>query len=192
MHARLTAMRENLASCIEYQLSHLDEVDGEELGEAIDMLKDLEETLYFHAITEAMKGEGAYGDWNSKQKKNGYHQYDDSQMYYGGWNSPISYNDGGQMNRSSSGGNNSNSSYHEPMMDTGWRDDREGRSPRNRRMYMEAKHTRDKATQLRELEKYMQELTSDIVEMIQDSSPEEKQYLEKKISALASKIGQMK
>ena len=66
MHARLTAMRENLASCIEYQLSHLDEVDGEELGEAIDMLKDLEETLYFHAITEAMKGEGAYGDWNSK------------------------------------------------------------------------------------------------------------------------------
>lgn len=196
MHARLTAMRENLASCIEYQLSHLDEVDGEELGEAIDMLKDLEETLYFHAITEAMKGEGAYGDWNSKQKKNGYHQYDDSQMYYGGWNSPISYNDGGQMNRSSSGGsgyNSSNSSYyHEPMMDTGLRDDREGRSPRNRRMYMEAKHTKDKATQLRELEKYMQELTSDIVEMIQDSSPEEKQYLEKKISALASKIGQMK
>ena len=45
---------------------------------------------------------------------------------------------------------------------------------------------------VRELEKYMQELTSDMVEMIQDSSPEEKQYLEKKISALASKIGQMK
>lgn len=196
MHARLTAMRENLASCIEYQLSHLDEVDSEELGEAIDMLKDLEETLYFHAITEAMKGEGAYGDWNSKQKKNGYHQYDDSQMYYGGWNSPISYNDGGQTNRSSSGGNGYNGSnssyYHEPMMDTEWRDEREGRSPRNRRMYMEAKHTKDKATQLRELEKYMQELTSDMVEMIQDSSPEEKQYLEKKISALASKIGQMK
>jgi hypothetical protein len=39
------------------------------LGEAIDMLKDLEETLYFHAITEAMKGEGAYGDWASENKK---------------------------------------------------------------------------------------------------------------------------
>ena len=59
-------------------------------------------------------------------------------------------------------------------------------------MYMEAKGSKDKATQLRELEKYMQELTSDMVEMIQDSSPEEKQYLEKKISALATKIGQMK
>ena len=38
----------------------------------------------------------------------------------------------------------------------------------------------------------MQELTGDIVDMIQDSSIEEKQYLEKKITALATKIGQMK
>jgi hypothetical protein len=66
------------------------------LGEAIDMLKDLEETLYFHAITEAMKGEGAYGDWASENKKNGYHQYDDSRMYYGGWNPPMMNNDGGR------------------------------------------------------------------------------------------------
>jgi hypothetical protein len=38
----------------------------------------------------------------------------------------------------------------------------------------------------------MQELSTDIVEMIDDASPEEKSYLEKKISALATKIGQMK
>ena len=196
MHKRLTAMRENLASCIEYQLQHLEDVDCEELGEAIDMLKDLEETLYFHAITEAMKGEGAYGDW-PEIKKNGYHQYDDSQMYYGGWNAPMMYYDGGSRvshghsnNSNGSGHSNSSSYYYEPMNHE--RDEREGRSPQNRRMYMEAKYTKDKATQLRELEKYMQELTSDMVEMIQDASPEEKQYLEKKISALASKIGQMK
>jgi hypothetical protein len=87
-------------------------------------------------------------------------------------------------------GNGSRSNYSEPMM---MRDYREGRSPESRRMYMEAKEKgHDKAIQLRELEKYMQELTSDMVDMIQDASPEEKQYLEKKISALASKIGQMK
>jgi hypothetical protein len=86
-------------------------------------------------------------------------------------------------------GDSRNNYYTEPMYE---RDEREGRSPHNRRMYMEAKGTKDKAAQLRELEKYMQELTSDMVEMIQDSSPEEKQYLEKKISALAAKIGQMK
>jgi hypothetical protein len=157
------------------------------LGEAIDMLKDLEETLYFHAITEAMKGEGAYGDWPSENKKNGYHQYDDSRMYYGGWNPPIMYNDGGRGMNWSNTNYRDTDTYHESMPD-----EREGRSHHNRRMYMEAKYTKDKATQLRELEKYMQELTSDMVEMIQDASPEEKQYLEKKISALASKIGQMK
>ena len=73
------------------------------------------------------------------------------------------------------------------------RDSREGRSPQTRRTYMENKQMhRDKASQLRELEKYMQELTQDMVEMIEDASPEERQYLEKKVSALATKIGQVK
>ena len=72
-------------------------------------------------------------------------------------------------------------------------DEREGRSHMSRKMYIEAKDMKkDKATQLHELEKYMQELSLDITEMIADASPEEKQYLEKKITALASKIGQMK
>jgi hypothetical protein len=58
---------------------------------------------------------------------------------------------------------------------------------------MEAKEmNQDKAQQLRELEKYMQELSTDVVDMIQDSTPDEKQYLEKKLMALASKISQMK
>ena len=73
------------------------------------------------------------------------------------------------------------------------RSEHEGKSPLSRKMYLEAKHmNKDKATQLRELEKYMQELSQDVVDMIADASPEEKQYLEKKITALASKVGQMK
>lgn len=197
MHKRLMAMKEQLASCIEYQLSHIDEVDSEELGEAIDMLKDLEEALYFCTITEAMNKKSDV-DIEYEYKKNGHSQMNESDhMYY---SYPRMYNDGGNGNNGSSQmymqprdsrGRfmSSRSNYSEPMYE---RDEREGRSPQNRRMYMEAKGTKDKATQLRELEKYMQELTSDMVEMIQDSSPEEKQYLEKKISALATKIGQMK
>ena len=59
----------------------------------------------------------------------------------------------------------------------------------SRKSYMESKemhHT--KATQMKELEKYLQELSTDITEMIEGASPEEKQLLEKKISLLASKI----
>lgn len=156
MHKRLTAMIEKLADCIEPQFDNLEEVDCCELGEAVDILKDLEETLYYHTVTEAMKGEGAYGDWpetTAYNKKKDHHLTDDGLTY----------------------------------------DECHGKSCINRKAYLEAKHAnKDKAIQLRELEKYMQELTSDMVEMIQDSSPEEKQYLEKKISALASKIGQMK
>jgi hypothetical protein len=58
---------------------------------------------------------------------------------------------------------------------------------------MEAREmNKDKAQQLKELEKYMQELSQDVTEMIAEASPEEKQYLEKKISSLAVKVGQMK
>lgn len=149
-------MIEKLADCIEPQFDMLEEIDCCELGQAVDILKDLEETLYYHTVTEAMKGEGAYGDWpgeTSYNKKKDHHLTDDGLIH----------------------------------------DECYGKSCINRKVYLEAKHNnKDKAIQLRELEKYMQELTTDMVEMIQDSSPEEKQYLEKKISALASKIGQMK
>jgi hypothetical protein len=44
---------------------------------------------------------------------------------------------------------------------------------------------------MRELEKYMQELTHEIIEMIDDATPEEKQYLTKRVTALANKIGSL-
>ena len=39
-----------------------------------------------------------------------------------------------------------------------------------------------------ELEKYMQDLTKDLAEMIEDSSPEEKQMLHQKVAELANKL----
>ena len=72
------------------------------------------------------------------------------------------------------------------------RDNREGRSPMSRKSYMESKEMHhDKTKKIQELEKYMQELSTDIVEMIEDASPEEKQMLHKKMTALTSKIEQI-
>ena len=150
-HEKLKWMKDSLICVVENELCNLGEVDTKELGEAIDMIKDLEEAIYYATVTEAMNKPGK--EWD--MKKGDHHQSpEDDRMYY---------------------------------------DEDTGRSPMSRKMYMEAKHmNKDKATQLRELEKYMQELSQDITEMIADASPEEKQYLEKKITALASKIGQMK
>ena len=56
-------------------------------------------------------------------------------------------------------------------------------------MYMESKEQhKDTNTKIHDLEKYMNELSMDITEMIEGASPEEKQMLQKKISTLASKI----
>ena len=183
-HEKLKWMKDSLICVVESELCNLGEVDTKELGEAIDMIKDLEEAIYYATVTEAMNKPGK--EW--EMKKSDHHQnIDNDRMYYG---YPMYYADGSQAN----GTNNTNSSngrnyYDEPM----GRDEYGGRSSMSRKMYMEAKHmNKDKATQLRELEKYMQELSQDITEMIADASPEEKQYLEKKITALASKIGQMK
>ena len=200
-HEKLKWMKDTLVCVVENQLCNLEEVDTEELGEAIDMIKDLEEAIYYSTVTEAMTNPKKEEMW--EMKKSDHHQENgDSRMYYG---YPMMYSDNGRNRRddgtyymdnsspnsgSNSGNSNSNTNYYDDSMG---HDSREGRSPMSRRMYMEAKNTgRDKATQLRELEKYMQELSQDITEMIADASPEEKQYLEKKITALASKIGQMK
>ena len=114
---------------------------------------------------------------------NGRRNYDDM-MYYNG--------NGNGGNSSSGGGHSSSRSYSERDISGMMRDPREGRSSQSRRSYMESKEMhKDKAHQLKELEKYMQELTQDMVEMIQDASPEEKQYLEKRITALGNKIGQL-
>ena len=177
-HEKLKWMKDSLICVVENELCNLGEVDTKELGEAIDMIKDLEEAIYYATVTEAMNKPGK--EW--EMKKGDHHQsLEDDRMYYGGY--PM-YADSGRPNS----GNGTSSTNH--TGDRMYYDEDTGRSHMSRRMYMEAKHmNKDKATQLRELEKYMQELSQDITEMIADASPEEKQYLEKKITALASKIG---
>lgn len=49
---RLKHMEEVLMGCVQAQLSHL---DTEELGQAIDMIKDLEQAKYYCSIVKAME-----------------------------------------------------------------------------------------------------------------------------------------
>ena len=58
--------------------------------------------------------------------------------------------------------------------------------------YKSREMNKDRSVQLRELERYTQDLSQDVMEMISEASPEEKQYLEKKVTAMAAKISQLK
>ena len=195
---RLKHMKDSLISIVQSQMgSHLDQVDTKELGEAIDMIKDLEEAIYYCTITKAMTEkedkekehhhyytERIYPDYIPKY----YPYYRDmdrgtGRMYYGGNDS---------MSGSSSSGNGGTRGYDEVMTSypsTMMRDAREGRSGRSRKSYIESKEMHQgQEVQMKELEKYMQELTHDIIEMVNDATPEEKAMLQQKVSMLATKI----
>lgn len=157
---RLKHIKETLIGCVQAELGDIKNVDTKELGEVIDMIKDLEETIYYCNIIEAME-----------DKEEFHHKYKDSHTTHNG-KYPIYYDE------------------KEFPMDL--RDSKEGKSPISRRMYMESKELhKDKEVKIRELDKYMKELSEDLVEMIQDASIEEKQLLEKKITALATKIASL-
>ena len=52
---RLKAMKERLMTCVESQMGDLSQTNAEELGEVVDMIKDLEETIYYASVVKAME-----------------------------------------------------------------------------------------------------------------------------------------
>ena len=206
---RLKNMKESLVSAVQSQISgNLASVDAKELGEAVDMIKDLAEAMYYCSVVEAMEEKDV-------RKEEHHHHYTermipyeyqrdmdrrDGRMYY-----PMMYSEGNRdylnrMGRTPSNGGQSQGNYNgdssRGYVTHDWesypmkvQDYREGKSPMRRKMYMEAKEMhKGKEVQMKELEHYMKELSQDMTEMIQDSSPEEKSILKQKITELAGKI----
>ena len=165
-------IKKQLLTQVESQMAHLECVDTKEMGEVIDMIKDLEEAIYYCTITEAMNELPETTHYYTEKYKSPHKK----RIY-----KPMTYDyDEHEYEMPSNG------KSHETH------DSKEGRSGARRKMYMEAKELhKDKSVQIKELDKYLQELTSDIVEMIEDASNDERSYMEKKIQALASKIGSM-
>lgn len=192
---QLKMMKEQIMGAIQGQMGNLQNVDTKELGEAIDMVKDLAEAIYYCTITEAMdekseenKGgqnnimyyppvayyterirEPYYPERDMDRGNNRMYYPEMNPRYYGGEGSSTNEGTGG---RSSAGGSSEG-----------------GRSGSQRRTYMEArKYHTDKSMHMKELEKYIQDLGSDLTEMISGASPEEKQLLQRKLTMLANKV----
>ena len=193
---QLKQMKEKLINAIEAQINgNLEYANTEELGEAVDMVKDLSEAIYYCTITEAMEEKSQYdqgshyptthyyGDTGMMKKypNDNYPGYRDYYIMYEGGN-------GRGMNGGSRYYNDTSTRYMMyndgyPMLPAG-----DDRSSMSRRRYMDAKMHNDKAAQMKELEQYTQELASDLTDMVKDATPEEKQLLQQKIAMLAQKI----
>ena len=189
---RIKTIKNQLLSAIESQMMDLKSANSRELGEAVDMLKDLSEYCYYSKVVEAM-------DNNSDEKNQEYidEYLPETQKYYtrprivyytrptvrypnDGYNS----NDGmdyarSRMYYSSLDNNGSNVNNRDP---------REGRAGMTRKTYMDIKDSADKTAKMQELEHYMHDLSDDITEMIVGMDANEKANVKQKITQLASKI----
>lgn len=206
---RMHEMIEKLSECAKAQFDKgWEHVDTCEMGQAIDMMKDLSEAMYYRTLTKAMEDSDSdevlemferYGDGGRRYYD--HYRYADGRFapkghgtYRRGYEEPPYYHMTPEMYRDMDR-DMGRMYYTEPTMNTSMRDSREGRSGMSRRAYMENKELHkantpaDKEAKVRDLNTYMTELAADMSEIINDATPEEKSVLKSKLSALVTKIG---
>ena len=180
---QLKSMKDILCAQVQAQMANIEKADAHELGVAVDMIKDLSETMYYCSVVKAMEEAEEQDKYRSRDNDVVY--YTERYLPYADRDMREDYIKHKYDDRKYTDRHMPYYDYNEPVA----RDLREGRSPRARRMYMEAKEQHQgKETQLKDLESYMSELSQDVTEMIADASPEEKTMLHKKLSALTNKI----
>lgn len=209
MVEQLKTIKDQLIAQVQAQMGDLKCVDTKELGEVVDMIKDLAEAVYYCEIYDQMKNsEESHKEEMMMRGSNNYYY---TERYYPAYDRDMdrdlgrmyySSNSGTGTSSSNNGGNSSSTSsssnsmgeagrsyYTERDYPIYIRDEREGRSPMKRKMYMESKATgQEKSKSIKELETYMQDLTSDMMELLDKASPEEKTIVQKKMNTLAAKV----
>ena len=205
MHLKhIRSIEEKLAECVKNEFDKgIKDIDIEEMSKAIYMLKEISEAEYYAQAVKSMEEYNNtnelryYDEWRynngrfapkGKGTRRGYEEYSPNYNMTPDRNYTIEKlrdmdRDIGKMYYTdTSMTNNIN------------RINKEGRSPISRRTYMETKEMHngntqhDKDIKLKDLDKYLNELSEDIREMILDATPEEKQLLKTKLSTLVTKL----
>ena len=173
MHSMIEKLSESALSEFEKGIGC---VDTCEMGAVIDMIKDLAEAEYYATLAKTMQesdtedvlamldryGDRRYYSQNYRMTPEMYRDMDrdTGKMYYADANMPSN----------------------------------ESRYDKARRHYTETKElhrgntAEDKEHKMRDLEKLMQELATDITELVADASTEERALLRQKLQVLAQKI----
>lgn len=198
MSEQLDAMKSSLMAIAQSRMSDLEHTDAEELGEVIDMIKDLEEAKYYCSITKAMmdrtKDQESQDKIDNALLMERIRNQSSNNSYYGG--PYLRYPDrdfdeygrmyyDGRDERRGSSNPNTERAYTMPTI----RDYREGKSPISRKGYVESKDTHmDKPYRMERLNEYVKMLGEDLSEMIMDASPEEKKQLHDELVSIAQKM----
>lgn len=209
---RMHCMIEKLAECAEKQFDNgIESVDTAEIGQVTDMLKDLAEAMYYRTLTKAMDDSDPeeimemferYGDGGRRYYD--HYRYADGRFapkgrgtYRRGYDEPPYYHMTPEMYRSMENyrdidRRDGRMYYTEPSMNSGVHT--ESRYDMAKRNYTESKELHrgntpeDKEQKMKELEKYLREIGSDIAELISDASTEEKNLLKNRMQVIMQKI----
>ena len=184
-------------------------VDTCEMGQVVDMIKDLNEAEYKAVIVKAMKKadeekeeydkmllrelKEEYGE-DAGRRFYDHYRYSDGRFapkghgsYRRGYEEPPYYHITPEMYRDMDRDTHSRMYYTETGMNESGYD-------RAKRTYTETKEMHrgntpeDKKAKMQELERYAKSLTEDVVEMVSDMSDEEKNLLRTKMQILMQKI----
>ena len=209
---RMHCMIEKLAECAEKQFNNgIESVDTAEMGQVTDMLKDLAEAMYYRTLTKAMDDSDPeeimemferYGDGGRRYYD--HYRYADGRFapkgrgtYRRGYDEPPYYHMTPEMYRSMENYRDMDRRdgrmyYTEPSMNSGVHT--ESRYDMAKRNYTESKELHrgntpeDKEQKMKELEKYLREIGSDIAELISDASTEAKNLLKNRMQVIMQKI----
>lgn len=209
---RMHCMIEKLSECAEKQFDNgIESVDTAEMGQVTDMLKDLAEAMYYRTLTKAMDDSDPeeimemferYGDGGRRYYD--HYRYADGRFapkgrgtYRRGYDEPPYYHMTPEMYRSMENYRDMDRRdgrmyYTEPSMNSGVHT--ESRYDMAKRNYTESKELHrgntpeDKEQKMKELEKYLREIGSDIAELISDASTEEKNLLKNRMQVIMQKI----
>lgn len=210
---RMYCMIEKLAECAEKQFdAGIENIDTAEMGQVVDMMKDLAEAMYYRELTKAMQEFDTedvmemldrYGDG---RKFYDHYRYADGRFapkgrgtYRRGYEEPPYYHMTPEMYRNMEQYRDMDRGsgrmyYTEPYMSSDSGSHMESRYDMAKRNYTESKElhrgntAEDKEHKMKELEKYMREIGSDIAEVISDASSEEKALLKQKMQVIMQKI----
>lgn len=207
----IKSMMECLVGKAKGQLEgNIENVDAHEMGEVIDMIKDLAEAKYYCKIFDEMEDAEEESEMMDKVSRL---STEDGMRYYNG----NRYANGRYApSRSMSMGRRNYNEYmnypevYDPMNDfsrnkgrlyyndsnysngnvIGNRQQMESRYDRARRNYTEMKSSNpdDKSKNMENLEKYMNELSSDMTELIGNMTADEKSTMRQKLTTLANRI----
>ena len=183
----------------------VENIDTKEMGEVAEIIKELSEAEYYAKISKAMD-ESEYGEdydyrgaYDEHERKGYRGRMRDSKGRYMKRsytpNTMMHDDEWEDMQRNRDMDRNLGKMYYtEPMEMNNGQSHSESRYDRAKRGYEETKSmhkdnsAESKQMKMKSLEDYTKELVSDITDMVQDMSAEEKNLLRTKLQTLAQKV----